>query len=135
MALDQPQLDTSDNSYNYLVSVLKSAEIDSFCVNSINANVTINCGPRPPPTPLPTPAPTFEPTTSAPTTLYSNFTEIFDLSGHDTSTETVSFTIPVQSTIDTYRDELFMVDFIFKNGQCNTPQLSFSFEEVNLFLF
>ena len=127
--LEQPTLDTSDNSYNYEVSVIKSAEINKFCNYSINANVTINCGPAPPPTPGPTMAPSPTPTTAAPTSLFTNFSGEFDLLGYRLN-DSVAFTIPVQSERDNYVDALFNVDFHFKNGLCHSPQLRIGFEEV-----
>ena len=42
----------------------------------------------------------------------------------------MAYTIPVQSTIDNDRDELFHADFTFINGQCQNPMLTVTFEEV-----
>ena len=127
--LEQPTLDTSDNSYNFEISVVKSAKVNAFCDYAINANVTLNCGPPPPPTKSPTNVPTTSPTTAAPTALFTNFSNTFDVSGH-AADEVVMYTIPVQSTADNSRDELFHVDFAFSNGQCHNPRLTVSFEEV-----
>eukprot|EP01084_Bolivina_argentea_P259834 438616_1 len=129
MTLAQPILDTSDNSYNYEISVVKSAEVNNFCTYTINANLTIHCGPKPPPTLSPTPIPTIEPTTMAPTSLYTNFSRIFDMQLH--MNDTVSFNISVQSDRDNSRDELFIVEFDFINGKCDNPRLTFDFEEID----
>ena len=81
------------------------------CTYSINSNVTITCGTLP---------------SSDNTTISSTF----DLSGV-TATDSNSYTIPVQSTVDNNLDTLFEVDFHFENGQCLHPMLSFEFEEID----
>lgn len=101
------------------VTLLKSYEINQFCEYSINANVTITCGPQ---TPAPTLAPTDGPNT--------NISETFDLLGYGLN-DSVTFTIPVQSHIDNYRDSLFQVEFNFINGKCHNPMLNFRFEEID----
>ena len=102
------------------VTLLKSAEINRFCAFSMNANVTVQCGG--PQTVAPTPAPTPGANT--------NISRSVDLTGYSLD-DAVSFTIPVQSTIDNGRDSLFRIEFDFENGRCNNPSLRFDFEEID----
>eukprot|EP01083_Nonionella_stella_P157385 510957_1 len=72
MALAQPVLDERDDSSTYRISVIKSAEVNTLCTYSIQAKVTMHCGPPPSPTTRspslsPTQKPTSSPVTRPPT--------------------------------------------------------------------
>jgi len=111
------------------VYVLKSADINKFCEFSVNANVTIFCGP-PTPTYAPTAAPTLEPT-PAPTPDAKAFSQTFDLSTADPTKLMNHYEINIHSTTDKYIDEILNVTFKFINGQCLNPYLSVKFEEID----
>ena len=113
------------------ITLLKSSEVNQFCDYSMNANVTIHCGP-PAPTQTPTSTPSMFPTPSpTPDQLAMAFEDTFDLELADKEKLFNEYMINVHSSFDNNVEVIFNVTFNFLHGVCSNPYLSVQFEEID----